>query len=294
MTPRPPLSVIVPFAGTEAELQALLEALQRVQTRAGDELIVAHNRLAPGQERRRGAIVVHGAAGIRSPGYARNRGAAVAQGRWLVFLDADTRPQPDVLDALFAPPPADRTALLAGEIVDVPRSAGVAGAHAQARRHLSQAVTLGRGRFSYAQSANLAVRADAFAAAGGFDATARAGEDADLCLRLQQAGWSLEVRPHAVVQHVGRATVAARLRQLAVHGAGAAWVDRRHPGALPATPPAALARRVGHHARAGVRALARGERQEAAFQGLDLLGALAYELGRLLPNRARGVKGSRR
>ena len=37
----------------------------------------------------------------------------------------------------------------------------------------------------------------------------------------------------------------------------------------------------------------RPERHPGLAKGLDLLGALAYELGRLLPNRARGVKGSR-
>jgi GT2 family glycosyltransferase len=279
---RPNASVIVPFLGTDAELESLLAALQRLRRFRADELIVADNRPA-GATRARAGVRVLAAGGRRSPGFARNRGAAHAGGEWLVMIDADTVPEADLLERYFDPPPAPGVGVLAGGIDDLaPPGAGLAARHSAARGHMSQETTLARG---YAQSANMAVRRTAFVAAGGFAEEARAGEDADLCLRLRDAGWGLEARLDARVAHRPRASVPALLRQLARHGAGAAWCERRHPGSFPPTPPAALARRL---ARDGLRALAaagRGEREAAAFAALDLLGGCAFEAGRHLSNR---------
>jgi GT2 family glycosyltransferase len=289
---RAAVSVVVPFAGASDALDELLEALARLHTRAGDELIVAHNRRAAGAEEHRAGALIFGAAGVRAPGYARNRGAERAHNPWLLFLDADTRPEPDLLDAMFRPSPGERTAVLAGEVVDV-AGPSLAARHAAARQQLSQQHTLSRGAHAYAVSANLAVRADAFSAVRGFAATARAGADADLCLRLRRNGWELEYRPQAVAHHLTRSTLSARLVQLARHGAGAAWVERRHPGAIPALGVSGLARRSAHHLRCAAAELRAGHREEAALQLLDLAGGAAFEAGRLMPNRARGMRGSR-
>ena len=40
---------------------------------------------------------------IHTPGYARNRGAAEGSAEWLVFIDADVTPAPDLLDRYFEP-----------------------------------------------------------------------------------------------------------------------------------------------------------------------------------------------
>src|SRR5581483_10196456 len=88
-------------------------------------------------------------------------------------------------------------------------------------------------REGFAQTANCAVRRAAFQSVGGF-AEVRSGGDADLCLRLRAAGWRLEERRHAAVLHLNRANLASLLAQRARHGAGAAWLARRHPGAVPA------------------------------------------------------------
>ena len=53
------------------------------------------------------------AAERQTPGYARNRGVAQGRAPWIVFLDADTEPSPDLLDRYFETPPAEDTALLA-------------------------------------------------------------------------------------------------------------------------------------------------------------------------------------
>lgn len=290
---RPAVSVVVPFLGSDADLAELVGRLERLDTRVGDELVVADNRsTGAGGAASRGNVIIHPAGGVRSPGFARNRGAARASGAWLVFIDADTEPDAGLLDAYFDTAPDERTAILAGGIVDVASAVagtapGLTARHAVRRGHMDARTTLDRPRFAYAQTANCAVRRDAFAEVGGFVEEVPAGEDADLCFRLAERGWKLERRPEAVVRHQARPTLAAALRQLARHGAGAAWCNRRHPGSFPAPPAAQMIRRCGRSVAAVLGASLGRDREEAAFAALDVLEMLAFEGGRLLRNRTR-------
>jgi hypothetical protein len=257
---RPTVTVVVPFAGSDEQLHELRATLACLRLQSGDELIVSDNRRDP----------------VRTPAYARNRAADSARGEWLVFLDADVLPDPGLLDAYFDPAPNPQTA------VPTP----VARANV-ARARMSERRTLERAGMPYAQTANCAVRRTAFESVGGFEAGARAGEDADLCFRLQRAGWALEARPRAAVQHRSRETLRAWLTQLALHGSGAAWLERHWPGEFPAAGPLGLATRFGRGAADALGALLRGDPGAAAAAFLDLLGMAAFELGRLLPNTRR-------
>jgi GT2 family glycosyltransferase len=136
----------------------------------------------------------------------------------------------------------------------------------------------------WGQTANLAVRRDVFGQVGGFTDGIRAAEDADLCFRVQRAGFGIEGRPGARASHHHRHTVSGLLTQQLVHAAGLAWLDRTHPGASPPMGPVELARRSGHHALAAARA---SEPEERRFALLDLAVTLAFELGRLRSNAAR-------
>jgi GT2 family glycosyltransferase len=286
-TRRPTVSVIVPFAGSEAELERLLIALSRLQLMAGDEVIVADNRAAGGRSVARGLVQLYPAGGLRSPGFARNRGAGIAHGQWMVFLDADTEPSASLLENYFAPPPDPSTGILAGEIVDITARPTPSARHGAVRSQMSQRTTLAHPYGPYAQTANCAVLRSAFDAVGGFDDRARAGEDADLCFRLAREGWRLEPRPRATVSRRSRETVSALLAQLARHGSGAAWLNKRYPGSFPRPRVTELVRGILGSARAALLALTRGDRQTTAKALLDLAEASAFELGRLLPNRAR-------
>jgi glycosyltransferase involved in cell wall biosynthesis len=270
------VTVVVPFAGTDVQLGELRATLDRLRLKAHDELIVADNRTDP----------------VRTPGYARNKGAEGARGEWLVFLDADTIPDPDLVDRYFDPAPKPQTAVLAGTIRDVALRPTTVARAGTSRRRMSQRATLERSGTPYAQTANCAINRAAFEHAGGFDPSARAGEDADLCFRLQRDGWTLEERPGASVDHRSRESLGAWLAQMLRHGSGAAWIDRRWPGELPSPGPRRLARRLAREATSATEATVRGERDQALGAVLEIAGAVAFELGRLLPNtRGAGLKG---
>lgn len=297
---RSPVSVIVPFAGSLDALEALLKTVATLELEPADELIVADNRRRPARPEAP-RIRVLDASGRATPAHARNRGASAASGEWLVFLDADVLPLPGLLHAYFEPPPERRTAVLAGAIRDVAPSTPhtsrgrlpLATRHSLARGQMAQSTTMGRGRWAYAQTANCAVRREAFEQVGGFADDARAGEDADLCFRLAAQGWRIEERPRAEVEHLARSTLLRLVRQLAVHGSGAGWVQRRHPGAFPAPGALALSRRLAADGHRALRELRRGEREAVALAALDMLATMAFELGRLLPNRRRGARKAR-
>ncbi len=287
-TPRPSASVVIPFAGRPEDLSRLAEDLEGM-TAPGDELIIADNR-RPGSPPLPAASLPAGARIVKadrlpSPALARNSGAAAASGEWLVFIDADTRPEPGLLDAYFDPVPGARTAILAGTIVDAAARPTLVARHDVARQRMSQDMTL-RHRRPYAQTANCAVLRSAFDSVSGFDEQAR-GEDADLCFRLFEAGWEMEERPAARVTHRARETFGDWLSQQVRHGRGAGWLNARYPGEFPGRGWRFLVNRLVHLGAEAVRSLARGDREQAGFAMLDLIRAWAFELGRMRPDRPR-------
>jgi GT2 family glycosyltransferase len=233
---RPPVSVVMPFAGDADQLRAALGALAALRTGPGDELILAFNG---GCDPPAGAMADQGRLRIviatreRSPAHARNAGAAVAAGDWLLFIDADTIAPADLIERYFACPPGPSVGALAGEIVPATAAGTLAGRYAAQRNFLRSEAHLAHPYLPRAAAANLLVRRAAFAAIGGFHEGLRAGEDTDLCWRLQRAGWRLEHRPAAVVEHRYRHTLGELRRQWRAYAAGRTWLARRHPGFRP-------------------------------------------------------------
>jgi GT2 family glycosyltransferase len=291
---RPSVDVVVPFAGTAPALRALVLRLAALRTREGDTITVADNRgVAGGTALGTGAVAVVEAAARRGSYHARNVGTLRGDAEWVLFVDADVEPAHDLLDRLFDPEPGERTAVLAGAVIDEPPTGDGRGPaalrYAWLKSSMSQETTLGHGRWAFAQTANAAVRRAAFEEVGGFRDGLRSGGDADLCFRLGAAGWRLETRPGAAVLHRNRTTVPRMLAQRARHGAGAQWLSREHPGSFPARRPAGLAWWALRRAGAGLGAYARGDRDAALVGLLDGPAVWAFELGRRLPNRPVGL-----
>ncbi len=233
----------MPFAGTRAEADTALGALRALDTGPDDELILADNSgIAPADER----VAVVPATGEQSPSHARNTGAERARRDWILFLDADCSAPADLLDRFFADAPDADVGALAGAVVPAPGSGadppGLAVRYGAAKSFLDQGAHLAHPYMPRAVAANLLVRREAFEAVGGFYEGVRAGEDTDFSWRLQRAGWRLEGRPAAEVEHRYRTTVRALRRQWRGYAAGRAWLGRRYDGFAPQP---ALARAAG-------------------------------------------------
>jgi len=77
---------------------------------------------------------------------------------------------------------------------------------------------------------NMAFYQWALAEVGGFDPTfTRAGDDVDICWRLQQAGFKIGFSPAAFVWHYRRSKVREYLRQQRGYGEAEALLVRKHP-----------------------------------------------------------------
>jgi hypothetical protein len=238
----------MPFAGSAAEALVALAALDILRVAPGDELILADNSAtAP---TRRGVTVVP-APGERSPSRARNAGAQRARGEWILFLDADCAAPPDLLDRYFEAPIADDVGALAGAVVPAPGARGFAARYGAAKSFLDQDAHLAHAYMPRAVAANLLVRRAAFEAVGGFYEGLRAAEDTDFSWRLQRAGWRLQSRPAARVEHRYRTTVRALRRQWRGYAAGRAWLARRYDGFEPEPALRRAAGRALHHGAGG-------------------------------------------
>ncbi len=238
---RPAVSVVMPFAGSRAEAETALGALHTLNTGPDDQLILADNSgVAPADDR----VTVVSATGEQSPSHARNTGAMRATCDWILFLDADCRAPADLLDLFFHIPPEGTVGALAGAVIPAGGGGGgVAVRYGAAKSFLDQDAHLAHPFMPRAVAANLLVRREAFEAIGGFYEGVRAAEDTDFSWRLQRAGWRLEGRPAAAVEHRYRTTVRALRRQWRGYAAGRAWLGRRYDGFAP-QPAVARARRV--------------------------------------------------
>jgi GT2 family glycosyltransferase len=77
---------------------------------------------------------------------------------------------------------------------------------------------------------NMAFRRSALRAIGGFDAQYRtAGDDVDVCWRLQQQGWTLGFHPSALVWHHRRDSIKRYLKQQVGYGRAEALLERKWP-----------------------------------------------------------------
>ena len=135
MGTRPSVSVVVPFRGDREAAVRLRTVLGCLDLREGDEAVVADNT-AGGVA---GAIAAAGitvvpALGERSAYHARNEGARIATSDWILFLDADCRPRPDLLDAYFREPIGGDCGAIAGQILGEPGQRSFAARYARSRK----------------------------------------------------------------------------------------------------------------------------------------------------------------
>jgi mycofactocin glycosyltransferase len=281
MGDRPPVSVVVPFAGERGDAEQLGRALGRLRLGEGDEVMVGDNSVGGvasevlgGPDGPGGRVEVARAEGVRSSYHARNTAAALAQSAWLLFMDADCEPQPDLADAYFEQPVSESVGALAGPILHAAGQRSLAARHARARNFV--VIPEAPGAIPTAPTGNLLVRRQAFERVGGFVEGIRSGGDVDFCRRLQEAGFTLELRPAATVAHPHRETLRGYLRIVSRYAAGSRWLNERYPGIAPRWP---LWPEIWRAARDAVRLWASGDLDESLFRLLDGASLVAHNVG---------------
>ncbi|MBP7777612.1 MAG: glycosyltransferase [Acidobacteria bacterium] len=160
---------------------------------------------------------------------ARNIGLARATGEIVAYTDADVRVDPDWLTYLVQPMLRGAMAGSGGPNV-VPADDGwIAQVVARAPGGPTH-VLLDDRVAEHVPGCNMAFRKEALDAIGGFNPVyLRAGDDVDICWRLQARGETIGFAPSALVWHHHRATVKGYWRQQAGYGEGETWLEAHHP-----------------------------------------------------------------
>ncbi len=275
---RPAVSVVVPLYGDREYARRCRAAVERLELRDGDEVIVVDNTPeCVAVAALDGAATVVEAPEQRSSYFARNAGAAIASAGWLLFTDADCVPCPDLLDRYFAEPISDRCGAVAGGIVGVADQDSLLTRYARDRNFLDQAEGMhGKGGLA-AATGNLLIRRTTFDELGGFAEGIRSAGDVDFCWRMHEAGWTLEQRPAARVEHHHREDFASFLAMVARYGSGSAWLNERHPGVAPRWPLSVW--ELGRSGLDAVRHAVAGRGDQSVFRLIDALGLVAHNVG---------------
>ncbi|HSQ28980.1 MAG TPA: glycosyltransferase [Gemmatimonadaceae bacterium] len=160
---------------------------------------------------------------------ARNIGIEAATGDIIAFTDGDARPDADWLTYIAL-------GLQSGELAGVggPNIAPAGGglvAQCVANAPGGPVCVLSTDQEAeHVPGCNMAFQAAALRTIGGFDPRFRtAGDDVDICWRIQECGWRIGFSPAAVVWHHARSTVAAYWRQQRGYGAAEALLAAKWP-----------------------------------------------------------------
>ena len=160
---------------------------------------------------------------------ARNAGIAAAAGEIVAFTDADCRADEDWLYYLVGGLLNSEFAGIGGPNLLPPEDSAVAAAVMVSPGGPAHVMLTDR-QAEHIPGCNMAFFKSALEAIGGFDPIFRqAGDDVDLCWRLQQAGCKIGFSPAAFVWHYRRSTTRAYLRQQHGYGEAEALLVRKHP-----------------------------------------------------------------
>jgi hypothetical protein len=160
---------------------------------------------------------------------ARNTGLQAATGEIVAYTDDDARPDPHWLQYLAAAFGSSTHAGIGGPNIAPAGDGFIAECIAHAPGGPVH-VLLDDSVAEHIPGCNMAFRRDALLAVGGCDPVFRlAGDDVDLCWRLQQSGRTLGFSPAATVWHHRRNSVRMYWRQQQAYGRAEALLEKKWP-----------------------------------------------------------------
>jgi membrane protein implicated in regulation of membrane protease activity len=160
---------------------------------------------------------------------ARNTGWQAATGEIVAYIDDDAWPDPHWLRCLAATFLSSDVVGVGGPNLPPPGDGPIAQAVARAPGGPTH-VLLSDQIAEHIPGCNMAFRRDALRDLGGFDPQFRAaGDDVDLCWRLQARGWRLGFSPAALVWHHRRNSIRAYWRQQRNYGKAEALLEMKWP-----------------------------------------------------------------
>jgi GT2 family glycosyltransferase len=227
--PWPAVSVVVCTHNGEATLDECLARVTRLDYPDYEVIVVndGASQECAAIARSHDAVLIE--TEHRGLGHARNIGIDAARGEIVAFLDDDAYPDSDWLHYVAALLRANGHAGVGGPNIPPEDDGFVAECVAAAPGGPIHVLVSDR-EAEHVPGCNMAFRKDVLEEVGGFDERFRvAGDDVDVCWRLQKAGQTLGFSAGAVVMHRRRDSIRRYLRQQYGYGKAEALLERKWP-----------------------------------------------------------------
>lgn len=225
----PRISVVVCTYNGQATLHDCLQGLQKLDYPDYEVIVVndgSTDATAAIAAQYPYQVITTGNLGLSA---ARNTGWQAATGEIVAYTDDDARPDPDWLTHLALNFATTGHAAVGGPNIPPPGDGPVAECVANAPGGPIHVLVSDR-EAEHIPGCNMAFRREALVATGGFDPRFRtAGDDVDLCWRLQDRGWTIGFSPAALVWHHRRNSLRAYWRQQKGYGRAEALLERKWP-----------------------------------------------------------------
>jgi len=226
----PKISVVVCAYNAESTMDACLASLQGLRYPAYEIVVVndgSRDRTGQIADSYEGVRVIHQE--NRGLSAARNVGIASARGEIVAFTDSDCVADPDWLYYLAATFISSGLPAVGGPNLPPPEDSFVASCVAASPGGPLH-VLLDDEEAEHIPGCNMAFRREVLEEINGFDPIFRsAGDDVDLCWRIQERGHRIGFSPAAMVWHFRRNTVQAYIGQQRGYGKAEALLYFRHP-----------------------------------------------------------------